>query len=450
MHGQIHVESDAGVGTCFSFTARFGMAKDNLAAESSPQGLNGKRVLVVEDNHAMRTLFSRNAADFGCVVDALDSGEAALARLQGGAQFDLMLLDWHLPGLDGLATARSLRAVGNPIPIIMITGSEPEVARAQTGEGQIQAFLSKPMTRSTLHDTMVNVLLGQTNRVKINATPLAVPDLSGRRILLVDDNDFNREIGLAQLEVTGATVDTAENGALAVAAVNQQTYDLVLMDIQMPVMDGYSATRELRKSWPDLPILALTAHAMVEEKDRVQAAGMNDILTKPVLPKLLYAALSRWLVNGPVVAPTPRTELALVSEPSQPSCLVFDLDTALTRVNGDRAALDRFLQLFRKRNAGIAADIDAALVAGDRETARRLAHALKGGAGTVGLTQLQAAAGQLEATLAEAVLGKADDARQHQQMAVLQAAWTQAQQTLNTLLEATQAKANVNVLAESV
>ena len=450
MHGQIHVESDAGVGTCFSFTARFGMAKDNLAAESSPQGLNGKRVLVVEDNHAMRTLFSRNAADFGCVVEALDSGEAALARLQSGAQFDLMLLDWHLPGLDGLATARSLRAVGNPIPIIMITGSEPEVARAQTGEGHIQAFLSKPMTRSTLHDTMVNVLLGQTNRVKINATPLAVPDLSGRRILLVDDNDFNREIGLAQLEVTGATVDTAENGALAVAAVNQQTYDLVLMDIQMPVMDGYSATRELRKSWPDLPILALTAHAMVEEKDRVQAAGMNDILTKPVLPKLLYAALSRWLVNGPVVAPTPRTELALVSEPSQPSCLVFDLDTALTRVNGDRAALDRFLQLFRKRNAGIAADIDAALVAGDRETARRLAHALKGGAGTVGLTQLQAAAGQLEATLAEAVLGKADDARQHQQMAVLQAAWTQAQQTLNTLLEATQAKANVNVLAESV
>ena len=108
------------------------------------------------------------------------------------------------------------------------------------------------------------------------------------------------------------------------------------------------------------------------------------------------------------------------------------------------------MQLFRKRNASIAADIDAALVAGDRETARRLAHALKGGAGTVGLTQLQAAAGQLEAALAEAVLGKADDARQRQQLAVLQAAWAQAQQTLNTLLEATQAKANVNVLAESV
>jgi CheY-like chemotaxis protein len=302
MHGQIHVESDAGVGTCFSFTARFGLAKDDAAAQSSPQGLTGRRVLVVEDNDAMRTLFTRNAADFGCEVEALASGEAALARLQGGAEFDIVLLDWHLPGLDGLATARSLRAVGNPIPIILITGGEPEVARAKTGKGDIQGILSKPITRSTLHDTMLNVLLGQTTQAKISARPLAAPDLSGRRILLVDDNDFNREIGLAQLEATGATVDTAENGALAVAAVSQQTYDLVLMDIQMPVMDGYSAARILRKSWPDLPILALTAHAMVEEKDRVQAAGMNDILTKPVLPKLLYAALSRWLADDRPVA----------------------------------------------------------------------------------------------------------------------------------------------------
>ena len=436
MQGQIHVESDAGVGTCFSFTARFGLAKDNLAAESSPQGLNGKRVLVVEDNDAMRTLFSRNAADFGCVVEALDSGEAALARLQAGAQFDLMLLDWHLPGIDGLATARNLRAVGNPIPIVLITGSEPEVARAQTGEGHIQAFLSKPMTRSTLHDTMVNVLLGQSTRAKINATPHAVPDLSGRRILLVDDNDFNREIGLAQLQVTGAEVDTAENGALAVAAVSQQTYDLVLMDIQMPVMDGYSAARVLRKSWPDLPILALTAHAMVEEKDRVQAAGMNDILTKPVLPKLLYAALSRWIAEAPRVEPTP-------PQPLQHSASVFDLDFALAQVNGDRATLDRFLHLFLRRNASVAADIGAALAAGDRETARRLAHALKGGSGTIGLTQLQAAAGQLEATLAEVVPRTVDDAREGLQLAALKAAWGQALQTLNTLFEGTAPMPNV-------
>ena len=436
MHGQIHVESDAGLGTCFSFTARFGRAKDSLAPEPITQGLKGKRVLVVEDNDAMRTLFSRNAADFGCVVQALASGEAAMALLQGGAQFDLMLLDWHLPGLDGLATARNLRAVGNSIPIVMITGSEPEVARAQTGEGHIQAFLSKPMTRSTLHDTMVNVLLGQATRAKISAIPLAVPDLSGRRILLVDDNDFNREIGLAQLEATGAKVDTAENGALAVAAVSHQTYDLVLMDIQMPVMDGYSAARVLRKSWPDLPILALTAHAMSEEKDRVQAAGMNDILTKPVLPKLLYEALSRWLSDGSVVAAAPPAELPVVPEPSQLSSRSFDLDTALTRANGDRATLDRFLNLFRQRNASIAADIGTALAGGGVETARRLAHALKGGAGTVGLVHLQAAAGELEDTLAEVLAGKVDATRQSQRLAALQAAWTQAQQTLSTLLDA--------------
>ncbi|MEI8159408.1 MAG: Hpt domain-containing protein, partial [Burkholderiales bacterium] len=168
----------------------------------------------------------------------------------------------------------------------------------------------------------------------------------------------------------------------------------------------------------------------------------NDILTKPVLPKLLYAALSRWLAAGPGVAPTPPTESL------QRSALVFDLESALTRVNGDRATLDRFLQLFRQRNASIAADIGEAIAAGDWETARRLAHALKGGAGTVGLMQLHVAAGQLEATLAEAVLCKEDATRQAQQLAALQAAWELAQQTLHTLLEATAPMPNV--LAESV
>jgi PAS domain S-box-containing protein len=428
MHGEIHVESDAGVGTCFSFTARFGLARDAASAPAHPQGLTGRRVLVVEDNDVMRTLLSRNAADFGCEVEALASGEAALARLQGGARFDLMLLDWHLPGLDGLATARSLRTVGNPIPIILITGGEPEVARAKTGKGDIQGILSKPVTRSTLHDTMLNVLLGQAAQAKISARPLVAPDLSGRRILLVDDNDFNREIGLAQLEDTGATVDTAENGALAVAAVSQQAYDLVLMDIQMPVMDGYSAARILRKSWPDLPILALTAHAMVEEKDRVLAAGMNDILTKPVLPKLLYAALSRWLGDGPVVVPA-------APEPAQHALLVLDLATALTRVNGDRPTLDRFLRLFRDRNANTVAQMGAALEAGNFELARRLAHSFKGGAGTVGLVQLQAAAAELEVTLVDALAGSADTLNQSHRMATLKAAWDQAQAALNTLLD---------------
>ena len=428
MHGQIHVESDTGVGTCFSFTACFALAKDSLAAQPNQQGLSEKRVLVVDDNDAMRTLLTRNAADFGCVVESLESGEAALARLQGGAQFDLMLLDWRLPGLDGLAIAHALRAVGNPIPIIMITGAEPEVARARTGKGDIQAYLSKPLTRSTLYDTMLNVLLGQAIHAKeISNSPVA-PNLSGRRILLVDDNDFNREIGLAQLEVTGATVDVAENGAIAVDAVNQRTYDLVLMDIQMPVMDGYSATRILRKSWPDLPILALTAHAMVEEKDRVLAAGMNDILTKPVLPKLLYAALSRWLGDGPVVAPA-------AAEPAQHAPLVLDLATALTRVNGDRPTLDRFLRLFRDRNANTVAQMGAALEAGNFELARRLAHSFKGGAGTVGLVQLQAAAAELEVTLVDALAGSADTLNQSHRMATLKAAWDQAQAALSTLLD---------------
>ncbi|PWB58082.1 MAG: hypothetical protein C3F18_03125 [Nitrosomonadales bacterium] len=448
MGGEISVESEAGRGSCFSFTARFGVATGEAVQTAAQPRLVDKRVLVVDDDNIMRTLLDRLVKSFGCQAEAVSSGEAALARLQAEPDFDLILLDWRLPGLDGLTTARRIRTAGNPVPIIMITGDEAEMARVQAEENDIQAFLAKPVSPSSLRDTMDNVLSGQAEVPPSGGQPPPVPDLTGARILLVDDNDFNRQVGRELVEITGATLDTADDGAQAAAAAANGGYDLVLMDLQMPVMDGYAAARTIRERWPDLPILALTAHAMVEEKERVLAAGMNDILTKPILPDALYAMLAGWLAGSgrqgkvtpglPISMPSPQNPPADTASLAPDSVAQdgFDLAAALARVNGNREMLERFLRLFRERNAGCVDEIGAALALQDFASARRLAHGLKGGAGTVGAVELQAAAGQLEATLAASPQGTDDQMRCTEDFTVLEGAWARALETLASLLDA--------------
>ncbi len=447
MGGEIGVESEPGTGSCFSFTARFGVAPGDDAQTPACSPITGKRVLVVDDNAVMRTLLAKSVEALGCRAQTADSGELALARLRAGEAFDLILLDWHLPGQDGLAVAASIRESGNPAAIVLVTGDDPELAHGLADESGIKAFLAKPVSRSTLHDTLANILGGQAALPPLVVARTPVPVLAGSRILLVDDNDFNRQVGRELVALTGATVDTADDGAQAVAAVAAGAYDLVLMDLQMPVMDGYTAARILRDRRPDLPVLALTAHALVEERQRVLAAGMNDILTKPVVPDVLYAALARWLAGG--VRRGGAAPLAGRAEPGgggrarppnrtqpvdgQPAG--FDLGAALARANGDRQLLERFLRLFRERNAGAVEQIGAALAQQDIATARRLAHALKGGAGTVGAAGLQAAAARMEATLAESLRGADDPSRRSAGFAALQTAWTQTSGGLAALLD---------------
>ena len=435
MQGELGVQSEAGVGSCFSFSARFGVAAGAAAPMPAHSTLSGTRVLVVDDNADIRKLLSANMKTFGCRVEAVESGERALASFNAGDGYDLIVMDWHLPGIDGLVTARRMRSAGSSAPVILITGGEAELARSQAEAGDIQAFLPKPVSRSTLYDSMVTALGALAAPLPPAVVdPIETVDLAGARILLVDDNDFNRQIGRELVEITGATVDTAEDGAQAVAAVTEGRYDLVLMDLQMPVMDGYTAARILREHSPGLPILALTAHALSEERARVLAAGMNDMLTKPILPAALYAMLARWLPGiarrgsqAPACKPAPADGPWVTTE-------IFDLASALTRVNGEQKMLERFLRLFRERNAGIVADIGAALGRADLTLARRHAHGLKGGAGTVGLIEVEAAAARLEAALA---LEATDDAaRRSAGYAALAAAWTRAVASMDALLDA--------------
>jgi len=436
MGGSIEVSSLPGQGSTFSATLTLPLAigEDDALPARSP--LVGKRVLVVDDSKVMRTLLARSVEAFGCEAVSVGTAVDMQAILQRGMCFDLILLDWRLPDLDGLSLARQLRITGNPTPIVLVTGDQMSEARAGDIENDIQAFLAKPVSRSSLHDTMVEVLGGHTVLPSLAVAQHTTPNLSGAHVLLVDDNDFNRQVGRELINLTGATVSTANDGAEAVAAVAVGQYDLVLMDLQMPVMDGYTAATQIRQRWPDLPVLALTAHALVEERQNVLAAGMNDILTKPILPDMLFSMLQRWL-------PKPATEQvaeapSLPAVPPAPTVVLdgFDMDMALLRVSGNRQMLERFLRLFRDRNVGALDEIKAALARADWPTARRLAHTLKGSAGTVGLVALQTAAAHLETSMARCVKdGETPQQPGNDNFATMEIAWTQAQRILAALLD---------------
>jgi PAS domain S-box-containing protein len=400
MGGEIRVESESGIGSKFIFTARFGIAGEVAAVESAASVLSGKRVLVVDDNAVMRVFLSKNLEALGCVAESLDSGEAALSRV-GNMDFDAILMDWRLPGRDGLETAAAIQAMHGKVPIVLVTGFEAEVARSHAREGLIEVFLTKPVSRATLQDTLVGLLTGRD--MNIRSKPVdqdAIPDLTGLRVLLVDDNNFNRQVGRELIELTGATVTTADDGRQAVDAVAAGDYDLVLMDIQMPVMDGYAATRVIRESRPDLPILALTAHSMAEELARILEAGMNEVLSKPITSKALYRSLSGWSKTRELVevTATPTAEQCEITEPvAGPS--ILDTTAIETIANGDVAFYTRMLAMFRASPVVDLATLRTDIEQGNLTKARQQAHSLKGMSGTIGATALHAAAMHLEHAL---------------------------------------------------
>jgi two-component system sensor histidine kinase/response regulator len=456
MGGTITVESVPGQGSKFFVTTRFGVCQLCRANESNvgvieganSRALEGKLIMVVEDNAVMRTLLGRSLDTLGCHVIYAKSAEEALTHLAEHDAPDAILMDWHLVEMDGLALARQLRDMGHGFPIVMVTGDEKENAKGLSRPGDVQAFLSKPTHWSVLKETFLTVFAGREISEQDESGMAHVPDLQGRRILLVDDNEFNREVGAELVQVTGAQVDTVCNGQEAVDATASTRYDLVLMDIQMPVMDGYTAAHILRETLPDLPVVALTAHAMAEERQRVLDAGMQDLLTKPILPELLYAALQRWLggelggaqaaVAGDKTPPQQANEVASAElgaagpapveletagaasaeeqsgeeqckeeqniEAEERSAVsvsedVLNIDAGLVTANGNAAFYARMLQMFEKSDALNLSVLQSLLAANETDTAQRQAHSLKGIAGSIGATALQAQAAEIEMCL---------------------------------------------------
>jgi len=303
MGGEVGVDSAPGQGSTFWFTARLALPAGPGRELRPEPDLRGLRALVVDDNATARTAILEMLRGMSFVTGAAASGEEALAEVrrasQAGEPYDMVYLDWRMPGMDGLAVAREIRRLGAQAPmLLLVTGHSRHELMAEAKAAGIRDVLVKPVNPSVLFDATIQALGSRAARVG-QAAPAAAPvarhSLQGARILLVEDNEVNQIVGRKMLERAGFVVDLAENGEAAVRQVQAEPYDLVFMDMQMPVMDGIAATIAIRRipQLAKLPIVAMTANAMEQDRRWCLAAGMNDFVTKPINPQELWAALSR-------------------------------------------------------------------------------------------------------------------------------------------------------------
>ncbi|MBL0729344.1 response regulator [Piscinibacter sp. HJYY11] len=391
MGGEIGVKSQLGRGSDFFFTALFGVPADggDVAAPRAEGG--GLKVLVVDDSANSREIFQGLLRGLGHRATLVSSGEEALAELkraQGSREpYALVLLDWKMPGLDGFEVVHRMRqdVSLDPCPkVILVTAyGDEELPKRAAREG-LNGCLGKPVSSSTLHDSIVDAF-GYQAAAPAPAVPAAAPAvLAGRRVLLVEDNEFNQVVAVELLrDVAGMEVLLAPNGQAAVEAVTREAPELVLMDVQMPVMDGCEATRQIRRdpAHAGLPIIAMTAHAMQRDRDNCLAAGMNDHVVKPFVPEELFAIIARWL---PARAAEPE---AISTELGLKNCL------------GRRELYEKILRRFLDTRAGDAAALQKALADGRSVDAAMIAHAVVSNAGTIGAAALSEAAKSLQLAL---------------------------------------------------
>jgi CheY-like chemotaxis protein len=312
MGGQLKVRSTPGQGSEFSFELRLGVRE--ALPERSPvplATLPRARLLVVDDNQSARTVLAAMAREFGLEVeeapDAWDAMRAVSLAGRDGRPFRLALIDWRMPLMDGVDCAREIAAAtdGEAAPAIVMMsafGREELVERLQSAQVKVSEVIAKPVTPSTLFDACARAL-GQAPRaesrelLRQGSLDDAFLRLQGARILLVEDNDINRELAIELLATAGIAVKVAKDGREALAVLASQEFDGVLMDCQMPVMDGYEATREIRAAprWNRLPVIAMTANAMAGDRELAIAAGMNDHIAKPLDVGAMFETIAQWV-----------------------------------------------------------------------------------------------------------------------------------------------------------
>jgi len=412
MGGKIEVTSEPGVGSSFHFTLEFDVADvdtERVDRGEVPQGLN---VLVVDDNEPSRDILREYLESFGYTVALAESGEEALQAMVPDHGFDLVLLDWMMPGMTGLDVALAIRETKSPPKVVLLSSW---VMPSSEHEALVDAFLAKPVKPSSLLDTIMQAYGKQVVRRKrslgLTTGPEDLAAIQGARVLVVDDSDINLQIACELLDKIPLVHETASDGEEAVEKIRSNSYDCVLMDIQMPGMDGYTATGMIREghAYDDLPIMAMTANVMAEDRARTKEAGMQGHVAKPVDPAELYLALLENIKPGDYTANLPCAEeiSAAKSTASQHAPLPdflpgLDIKQGLGRLGNNENLLVRLLTDLMAQYGDAASKMQQLVAQDQQDELRAAAHKLRGIAVNLGAVDVGAGAEAIEQTVLSA------------------------------------------------
>ncbi len=428
MQGEVGVESHEGVGSTFWFTARFGAAPVAAVAQARPSvPLADRHALIVDDNATNRKVLALQLAQFGMTTLCVDGAPAALRALAAAASgmapaFDVAILDYMMPGCDGFELGRRIVADGRfgAMRLVLLTSAQGMQGVREFADLGFAAYLLKPVSHRELRDALERVLAVESQGWRERTAPIVIlergsGDFAGRRVLLAEDNAVNQRVARGVLGKLGLQVDVVGNGAEAVDACLSGRYDLVLMDCQMPVMDGYQAAREIRGREPEnsrVPIVALTADAMQGTEVECRRAGMDDYLTKPLDRRKLERMLVRYLGKRGVapVDGTPTTDALTTDAPTtgtRPGAAdtsrstPVDWERLVAGVDGDAAFVGELTDLYAESARTTLRDLQHHVETGETEEVRRLAHVLKGASANLRASAARDAAAELEAAARE-------------------------------------------------
>ncbi len=432
MGGGINVKSKAGKGTEFSFHITFKKKNEKtIKSINLDTGLKGLKVLVVDDNKTARDIMDETLSSFRFNVETIDSGEKAILNLvkadKAGAPYKLVILDLIMPEIDGIETAKRIRKNYNAfdVPIIMMTGFGREDTMRQAKKAKVNAFLMKPVKQSILLDTIMDIFgkkpdahISEAIETKDTSTELA--ELNGLNVLLTEDNNINQLVASRILEEVGVKVSIASTGVEAVQLLEKNKYDIVLMDVQMPEMDGYSATGVIRNKLKlkDLPIIAMTAHAMTGDREKCINSGMDDYISKPIDSNILYSKLIKFktLKNDslPVLKDIDNKnehgekESSMDLPDSLPDYLPgIDIKSGISRFLGNTELYVELMGGFIKEHKDSANKIQTMIISNNIKEALSYIHSIKGTAGNLSLTRLHDSSARLESFIEKN--SKADD-----------------------------------------
>jgi len=430
MNGRIWVESQPGRGSCFSFTVRFGIADESLTDSTERyHRLRELKLLIADDDRQSQRKLLEALSAYNVRATAVTSGKSALFELGEAMDrepYQMVLVDWQLPDMDGIETALRIRADNrfDRIPIVMMTDFDRHELFRQADHADIAGVIDKPVDSSQMLNTLLHAICKQPQTFdekvpRPKQLPKRTEEFHGARVLLVEDNVINQRVASEILKNAGIRVATALNGERAVEMVQAADYDAVLMDIQMPVMDGFEATRQI-KDLSDVvtpPIIAMTAHAMKGDREKCLEAGMDDYISKPIDSEKLLFVLSKWIPDksagldavpdkDPVPLPDSSTAGGDPVTPGKDAGDLpgIDLQLGLKRLGQNVALYRLILSEFRQEYTGAGAQLRQFLESHDREGALRYAHTIKGMAGNLSATGLADAALEIEMALKESAV----------------------------------------------